>query len=299
MVSWPARSGSRPAWRSDTRPASGCRCRTFRRMRRPRRSGRSGRRTPMPGPSSTSPATAGRPSRRPSRSVPSSGGLARPYSPAPRVAHCPADRRESGWIPDDGDVSRVAVARARRSPAATDPARTRGRRRRSGGNLLVIVGLIVLVLAVAAWRWRRSRRSLRFLAPGDRQWRRLALAADRAGVGAAAVGDDLRVRRLAGGADSQAAAGDPHHRRRQGLAELLGPRHHRRRDRPHGGRLEAAAVAAGVAGRAPAPARSPAQPLSRGAPRASQRQRRALRLVLVQSRMPQQVGGVVPRLDPP
>jgi transglutaminase-like putative cysteine protease len=51
-----------------------------------------------------------------------------------------------------------------------------------GGNILVIVGLIVLVLAIAAWRWRRSRRSLRFLAPGDRQWRRLALAADRAGV---------------------------------------------------------------------------------------------------------------------
>ncbi len=46
----------------------------------------------------------------------------------------------------------------------------------------MIVGLIAVVLAIAAWRWRRSRRSLRFLAPGDRQWRRLALAADRAGV---------------------------------------------------------------------------------------------------------------------
>ncbi len=51
-----------------------------------------------------------------------------------------------------------------------------------GGNLLVIIGLIGIVLGIAAWRWRRSRRSLRFLAPGDRQWRRLALAADRAGV---------------------------------------------------------------------------------------------------------------------
>jgi hypothetical protein len=51
-----------------------------------------------------------------------------------------------------------------------------------GGNILVIVGLIAVVLAIAAWRWRRSRRSLRFLTPGDKQWRRLALAADRAGV---------------------------------------------------------------------------------------------------------------------
>jgi LPXTG-motif cell wall-anchored protein len=51
-----------------------------------------------------------------------------------------------------------------------------------GANILVIAGLIVLVLGIAAWRWRRSRLALRFLAPGDRQWRRLALAADRAGV---------------------------------------------------------------------------------------------------------------------
>jgi transglutaminase-like putative cysteine protease len=50
------------------------------------------------------------------------------------------------------------------------------------GNVLVIVGIIGLLLAVAAWRWRRTRRALRFMAPGDRQWRRLALAADRAGV---------------------------------------------------------------------------------------------------------------------
>ena len=51
-----------------------------------------------------------------------------------------------------------------------------------GGNILVIAGLIAIVLGIAAWRWRRARRSLRFLTPGDRQWRRLALAADRAGV---------------------------------------------------------------------------------------------------------------------
>jgi hypothetical protein len=48
--------------------------------------------------------------------------------------------------------------------------------------VLLIGGLILAVIVLAAWRWRRSRRVLRFLAPGERQWRRLALAADRAGV---------------------------------------------------------------------------------------------------------------------
>ena len=50
------------------------------------------------------------------------------------------------------------------------------------GNILVVAGIISLLLLLAAWRWRQARRALRFLAPGDRQWRRLALAADRAGV---------------------------------------------------------------------------------------------------------------------
>jgi hypothetical protein len=35
---------------------------------------------------------------------------------------------------------------------------------------------------VAAWRLLRGRFRYRFLAPGDRQWQRLAFAADRAGV---------------------------------------------------------------------------------------------------------------------
>ena len=50
------------------------------------------------------------------------------------------------------------------------------------GNVFVVAGIISLLLLIAAWRWRAARRALRFLAPGDRQWRRLALAADRAGV---------------------------------------------------------------------------------------------------------------------
>jgi hypothetical protein len=52
-----------------------------------------------------------------------------------------------------------------------------------GGNLLLIVAIVIAALGVAAWRLRLTRRRIRFLAPGERQWFRLALAADRAGVG--------------------------------------------------------------------------------------------------------------------
>jgi hypothetical protein len=39
-----------------------------------------------------------------------------------------------------------------------------------------------IVLTIAVWRLRRSNRTWRFMAPGERQWQRLALAAGRAGV---------------------------------------------------------------------------------------------------------------------
>ena len=52
-----------------------------------------------------------------------------------------------------------------------------------GGNLLLIAAILMTAVGVAIWRLRRTRRRLRFLAPGERQWFRLALAADRAGVG--------------------------------------------------------------------------------------------------------------------
>ena len=51
-----------------------------------------------------------------------------------------------------------------------------------GGNVLILLIFLGALLGYAAWRWRANRRQLRFLAPGDRQWRRLTLAADRAGV---------------------------------------------------------------------------------------------------------------------
>jgi transglutaminase-like putative cysteine protease len=56
----------------------------------------------------------------------------------------------------------------------TDEART--------GNAWVVLALLGLLLLVVAWRLLRNRYRFRFLAPGDRQWQRLAFAADRAGV---------------------------------------------------------------------------------------------------------------------
>jgi len=50
------------------------------------------------------------------------------------------------------------------------------------GNALVIVIILALVVALIGWRLFRARHRFTFLAPGDRQWQRLALAADRAGV---------------------------------------------------------------------------------------------------------------------
>ena len=51
-----------------------------------------------------------------------------------------------------------------------------------GGNLLVILAVLLVAGGVLGWRLRRSGRRIRFLPPGDRQWAMLLLAADRAGV---------------------------------------------------------------------------------------------------------------------
>jgi transglutaminase-like putative cysteine protease len=49
------------------------------------------------------------------------------------------------------------------------------------GNALLVAGFLSLLAVAIAWRLRRTRRQLRLLTPGDRQWQRLALAAGRAG----------------------------------------------------------------------------------------------------------------------
>jgi transglutaminase-like putative cysteine protease len=50
------------------------------------------------------------------------------------------------------------------------------------GNALVWLAILAALAGFGIYRWRGNRRQLRFLAPGDKQWRRLTLAADRAGV---------------------------------------------------------------------------------------------------------------------
>jgi transglutaminase-like putative cysteine protease len=51
-----------------------------------------------------------------------------------------------------------------------------------GGNALLIVALLLGALGFLYFRLRRSQRRWRFLAPAERAWLRLALAADRAGA---------------------------------------------------------------------------------------------------------------------
>jgi transglutaminase-like putative cysteine protease len=46
----------------------------------------------------------------------------------------------------------------------------------------ILLGLIAAAALYGAWRWLGLRRRFRFLAPADRQWARLTLAAERAGV---------------------------------------------------------------------------------------------------------------------
>jgi transglutaminase-like putative cysteine protease len=51
-----------------------------------------------------------------------------------------------------------------------------------GGSLIILFAILFVGAGAIWWRLRRSGRRLRFLAPGDRQWALLLLAADRAGV---------------------------------------------------------------------------------------------------------------------
>ncbi len=81
---------------------------------------------------------------------------------------------------DRGDISSLPSFQP--APGAFGPTDEGPPEEARGGNLLVIVAIVTVAAGVAIWRLRLTRRRLRFLAPGERQWFRLALAADRAGV---------------------------------------------------------------------------------------------------------------------
>jgi transglutaminase-like putative cysteine protease len=100
-------------------------------------------------------------------------------TPGPGAVATPApfDEGVDGGLLNPGNLPSVAPlpggGRVGEDPVPPDS---------TGGNTLVITAIILVVVGIGLLRWRRTRRAFRFLAPGERQWRRLALAADRAGV---------------------------------------------------------------------------------------------------------------------
>jgi transglutaminase-like putative cysteine protease len=109
---------------------------------------------------------------RPRGETPAPAGSGGPRPSAPRL-----------FDPQQGDEVVNALPSRELVPGGRRPGEDAPRDGGTGGNALVIGAIILLALGVALWRWRRARRNFQFLSPAERQWRRLALAADRAGVG--------------------------------------------------------------------------------------------------------------------
>ena len=87
----------------------------------------------------------------------------------------PTDRRGINALPSVDFIDGGVDAAQPDAPGAADQAR--------GGNALLVAVLLVGAGAFVWIRMRRSQRSWRFLPAGDRAWRQLTMAADRAGVG--------------------------------------------------------------------------------------------------------------------
>ena len=177
--SWRGRSGCphalRPASHPERRPAMA--------------SPSSGRRTPTPGSRSTSPAMAGRSSRRRSRSIPRSyvpPVTGRPPSP-------PSATVATRSVPGPSRSTRESHRRSRRcrlrsscraasTRASRPPDPSSGNDSRTG-NVVIMIALAVGAAAVIWFQMRRSQRRWRLMPAGERAWKQLTLAADRAGVG--------------------------------------------------------------------------------------------------------------------
>jgi transglutaminase-like putative cysteine protease len=81
---------------------------------------------------------------------------------------------------DLGDISTLPSFQP--IPGGFQPGQPRPTDEAREGNAWIILTLLGLLGAAAVYRLLRGRYRFRFLAPGDRQWQRLAFAADRAGV---------------------------------------------------------------------------------------------------------------------
>ena len=110
----------------------------------------------------------------------------------------------------------------------------------------------------------------------------------------AAVGDDLRVLRLARGAAALPRRADPNGGRRQGLAVLLGPAHDPCRVLPAGGGVERSCACRSCGWRSAAGCEA-----SGAARPRSERERASLVLVDVRGRRAEEMQRVVPAVEPP
>jgi transglutaminase-like putative cysteine protease len=82
----------------------------------------------------------------------------------------------------DPSLARVKGSFDSPVPGGLRAGETRPESETRGGNLVLILMLVIVAVGVAIWRLRRTQRLWRYLAPGDRQWARLLVAADRAGI---------------------------------------------------------------------------------------------------------------------
>jgi transglutaminase-like putative cysteine protease len=89
----------------------------------------------------------------------------------------------NAFLPGDPGVI-SALPSFRPAPGGIAPGETPGQGQEDArsGNAIVIIVIVIAALIAIGWRMRRTRRRWRFMTPGDRQWQRLTLAVDRAGV---------------------------------------------------------------------------------------------------------------------
>jgi transglutaminase-like putative cysteine protease len=104
-----------------------------------------------------------------------------PASPPPDEAAGPQGNNGGAFFAGDpGTISSLPSVRP--APGGFEEGQQAPDDAARGGNALLIVALLLAAGALIVWQLRRSRRRWRFMTPGDRQWQRLALAVDRAGV---------------------------------------------------------------------------------------------------------------------
>ena len=106
-------------------------------------------------------------------------------APARRPGHRPAASRNcpSRFSAQRGLAALASPSRWRAPSTRPSPRPRRPTRSARTGNALVMIVLVAVAVIFIWFQMRRSKRRWRLLPAGERAWRQLALAADRAGVG--------------------------------------------------------------------------------------------------------------------